>query len=230
MSLYLMCKHFGEDKWLGQKKLPAMIIWKKNLKKSPSCIISLEHWLPIWISHILLRAIRPEAAGIKKRKSSQKRDDGLHFEIERWTKKISWNGNQEKPEKKTSLHHPKSLSSSANFLAPTTKPLERKRSVSVVSFFGPNVEPSSLLPRPKTATPVVPSSRKNSKQHKMKNLSQTVIIIRYYFFSSSSLSHFFLKIVTTFSFALLISRSVLFPLSPPCFHASEMADRFSSSP
>ena len=32
------------------------------------------------------------------------------------------------------------------------------------------------------------------------------------------------------SFQLLISRSVLFPLSPPCFHASEMADRFSSSP
>jgi len=71
---------------------------------------------------------------------------------------------------------------------------ENQRSVSVVSFFGPNVEPSSLLPRPKTATPVVPSSRKKFKQHKMKNLSQTVIIIRYYFFFFfKSFTFFFLK-------------------------------------
>merc|ERR1712156_1105401 len=131
---------------------------------------------------------------------------------------------------KKSLHHPKSLSSSANFLAPYTKPLERKRSVSVVSFFGPNVEPSSLLPRPKTATPVVPSSRKNSKQHKMKKFVSDCDhypLLFFFFFKSFT---FFLKIVTTFSFQLLISRSVLFPLSPPCFRASEMADRFSSSP
>lgn len=103
---------------------------------------------------------------------------------------------------------------------------ENQRSVSVVSFFGPNVEPSSLLPRPKTATPVVPSSRKNSKNEKFVSDCDHYPLL---FFSSSSLSHFFLKIITTFSFALLISRSVLFS-SPPCFHASEMADRFSSSP
>jgi len=167
-----------------------MIIWKKNLKKSPSCIISMEHWLPIRISHILLRAIRPEAVGIKKRKSSQKRDDGRRFEIERWTKVLSWFETKiGKNQKKNHLF---------TILSPYYHQQifwhhigENQRSVSVVSFFGPNVEPSSLLPRPKTATPVVPSSRKKFKQHKMKNLSQTVIIIRYYFFSSSSLSHFF---------------------------------------
>lgn len=207
-----------------------MIIWKKNLKKSPSCIISLEHWLPIWISNILLRAIRPEAAGIKKRKSSQKRDDGRRFEIERWTKVISWFDGQEKEIGKNQKK---------NHLFTILNPYyhqqifwhhqtigENQRSVSVVSFFGPNVEPSSLLPRPKTATPVVPSSRKNSKNEKFVSDCDHYPLL---FFSSSSLSHFFLKIITTFSFALLISRSVLFS-SPPCFHASEMADRFSSSP
>lgn len=47
LSLCLMFKHLAGDKWLGQKKLPAMIVWKKNLKKSPSCIRSLENWLLI---------------------------------------------------------------------------------------------------------------------------------------------------------------------------------------
>jgi len=39
--------------------------------------------------------------------------------------------NWEKSEKKPSLHHPKSLSSSANFLAPYTKPLERIKDLSL---------------------------------------------------------------------------------------------------
>jgi len=96
--------------------------------------------------------------------------------------------------KKPSLHHPKSLLSSANFLAPYTKPLERKRSVSVVSFFGPNVEPSSLLPRPKTATPVVPSSRKNSK-HKMKKFVSDCDHYPLLFFFLLQVFHiFFLKL------------------------------------
>lgn len=48
LSLCLMFKHLADDKWLGQEKLPAMIVWKKkNLKKSPSCIRSLDNWLLI---------------------------------------------------------------------------------------------------------------------------------------------------------------------------------------
>jgi len=59
---------------------------KKNLKTSPSCI---NHWKTdslsdsLSLSLSLTWAIRPEAVGIKKRKSPQKRDDGRHFEIER---------------------------------------------------------------------------------------------------------------------------------------------------
>lgn len=186
-----MCKHFGEDKWLGQKKLPAMIIWKKKSQK-----VTILHYLtgtltPYLNLQHLTKGHQTRSCWNKKEKIFTKTRWRPSF----WNWKMNesyiviWNENREKSEKKPSLHHPKSLLSSANFFWHHIG--ENQRSVSVVSFFGPNVEPSSLLPRPKTATPVVPSSRKKFKQHKMKNLSQTVIIIRYYFFSSSSLSHFF---------------------------------------
>jgi len=140
MSFYPMCEHFGEDKWLGQKKLPAMIVWKKNLKKSPSCI---NHWktdsLSDSLSLSLTWAIRPEAVGIKKRKSQQKRDDGRHFEIERWKEKkvlllLLWFDGQEteirkKPENQKKNHHLFTTLNhyhhqlSSNFFG--SKPLER---------------------------------------------------------------------------------------------------------
>jgi len=146
-----MCEHFGEDKWLGQKKLPAMIVWKKISKSHHLALITgkLTPYLTLSLSLSLTWAIRPEAVGIKKRKSPQKRDDGRHFEIERWKEKkvlllLLWFDGQEteirkKPEtqKKTpSLHHPKSLSSSSSaeqqlFWLQTFGENQR----SVVSFF-----------------------------------------------------------------------------------------------
>jgi len=116
-----MCKHFGEDKWLGQKKLPAMIIWKE--KKSQK--VTILHYLTgtltpyLNLSH-LTKGHQTRSCWNKKEKIFTKTRWRPSF----WNWKMNesyiviWNENWEKPEKKPSLHHPKSLLSSANFLAP----------------------------------------------------------------------------------------------------------------
>jgi len=116
-----MCKHFGEDKWLGQKKLPAMIIWKE--KKSQK--VTILHYLTgtltpyLNLSH-LTKGHQTRSCWNKKEKIFTKTRWRPSF----WNWKMNesyiviWNENREKSEKNPSLHHPKSLLSSANFLAP----------------------------------------------------------------------------------------------------------------
>jgi len=55
----------------------------KNLKKFTTILHYLTGKLTPYLTHSKIWANRPEAVGIKKRKSPQKRDDGRHFQIER---------------------------------------------------------------------------------------------------------------------------------------------------
>jgi len=109
------------------------------------------------------------------------------------------NGNQEKNAEKTTSTLIIIINQAANFFGSKTIG-ENQRSV--VSFFGPKVESSSLLPsRPKTATPVSPFlSRKN--QNTRWKICLRLWSLSYIIFSlSSRLSHLvFRKIIPTFYF------------------------------
>jgi len=71
LSLCLMLKHLADDKWLGQKKLPAMIVWKKISK---SHHLALDHWKTDSLSLLTLTwPIRQEAVGLKEKISTKTR-------------------------------------------------------------------------------------------------------------------------------------------------------------
>jgi len=108
-----MCKHFGEDKWLGQKKLPAMIIWKKKSQK-----VTILHYLTGTLTPYLnlsqhTKGYQTRSCWNKKEKIFTKTRWRLSF----WNWKMNesyimiWNENWEKSEKKhlftnqNSYHH-----------------------------------------------------------------------------------------------------------------------------
>lgn len=72
LSLCLMFKHLADDKWLGQEKLPAMIVWKKKFSKSHH--LALDHWITDSLSLLTLTwPIRQEAVGLKEKISTKTR-------------------------------------------------------------------------------------------------------------------------------------------------------------
>jgi len=136
------------------------------------------------------------------------------------TSMIWWpgNGNQENPRKKL-ITFPSLIiiiiNRAATFKAPN---LWRESKIcSKLTFFGPKVEPSSLLPHPKTATPVwtpVKEKNQNTKWKICLRLWSLSVII----FSSSRLSlFFFLKSSPTFYFLSFDFSLWLFFLHHPIF-------------
>lgn len=119
LSLCLMFKHLADDKWLGQKKLPAMIVWKKISK---SHHLALDHWKTDSLSLLTLTwPIRQEAVGLKEKISTKTRWRSSFWN---WTMKekkeilvmyfycdLVADKNDEKSEKKINIFSP--LTSSA---------------------------------------------------------------------------------------------------------------------
>lgn len=120
LSLCLMFKHLADDKWLGQKKLPAMIVWKKISK---SHHLALDHWKTDSLSLLTLTwPIRQEAVGLKEKISTKTRWRSSFWN---WTMKekkrnssyvlLLWFGGRQKmtnnPKKKINIFLP--LTSSA---------------------------------------------------------------------------------------------------------------------
>lgn len=116
LSLCLMFKHLADDKWLGQKKLPAMIVWKKISK---SHHLALDHWKTDSLSLLTLTwPIRQEAVGLKEKISTKTRWRSSFLKIERWKKKkrnssyvlLLWFGGRQKmtnnPKKKSTSFYP----------------------------------------------------------------------------------------------------------------------------
>jgi len=213
MSLCHLCKQVTRPKEIASDDS-----LEKNLKKSPSCII---HWktdsLSDSLSHLhckqqkaVLRTAeifavyfghQTRSCWNKKEKISTKtrwRPSFWNWKMKGKkslvTSTVIWrpgNGNHEKPRKKTSLHHPKSFSSSAEQQLFWLQHLWRESKICSKLFLDQKSNRHHYYPALKPP-PRLPPSRKKSK-HKMKNLSQTVIIIRYYFFFFSSFTFFFLK-------------------------------------
>jgi len=228
MSLCHLCKQVTRPKEIASDDS-----LEKNLKKSPSCII---HWKTDSLSDSLsltytanskklcyvqpkylqcTLAIRQEAVGIKKRKSPQKRDDGRHFEIERWKEKKSCyfycdltarKRKSGKTQKKTSLHHPKSFSSSAEQQLFWLQHLWRESKICSKLFLDQKSNRHHYYPALKPP-PRLPPSRKKIKTQDEKFVSDC----DHYpllFFLLLVFHFFFLKIVPTFFSSVLISRSV----------------------
>lgn len=175
LSLCLMFKHLADDKWLGQKKLPAMIVWKKISK---SHHLALDHWITDSLSLLTLTwPIRQEAVGLKEKISTKTRWRSSFWN---WTMK-------EKKEilvmyfycdlvadkkwriirkKKSTSFYPLHHQLSNNLFGLQTI---GENQISVVSLsFWTKTWTVIIHPRPKTATPVFSPSRKIKSKYKKK--------------------------------------------------------------
>jgi len=175
LSLCLMFKHLADDKWLGQKKLPAMIVWKKISK---SHHLALDHWKTDSLSLLTLTwPIRQEAVGLKEKISTKTRWRSSFWN---WTMKEKkeilvmyfycdlvadkkWRIIRKKNQHLfTPLHH--QLSNNLFGLQTIGE-----NQISVVSLsFWTKTWTVIIHPRPKTATPVFSPSRKIKSKHKKK--------------------------------------------------------------
>lgn len=188
LSLCLMFKHLAVDKWLGQRKLPAMIVWKKISK---SHHLALDHWKTDSLSLLTLTwPIRQEAVGLKEKISTKTRWRSSFWN---WTMKeekkrnssyvhLLWFGGRQKwriirRKKKSTSFYPLHHQLSDNLFGLQTI---GENQISVVSLsFWTKTWTIIIHPRPKTATPVFsPSRKKNQIKIQEENLSQTVINIR----------------------------------------------------
>lgn len=175
LSLCLMFKHLADDKWLGQKKLPAMIVWKKISK---SHHLALDHWKTDSLSLLTLTwPIRQEAVGLKEKISTKTRWRSSFWN---WTMKeekrnssyvlLLWFGGRQKmtnnPKKNQHLFTPLHHQLSNNLFGLQTI---GENQISVVSLsFWTKTWTVIIHPRPKTATPVFSPSRKIKSKYKKK--------------------------------------------------------------
>lgn len=174
LSLCLMFKHLADDKWLGQKKLPAMIVWKKISK---SHHLALDHWKTDSLSLLTLTwPIRQEAVGLKEKISTKTRWRSSFWN---WTMKEKkeilvmyfycdlvadkkWRIIRKKSTSFYPLHH--QLSNNLFGLQTIGE-----NQISVVSLsFWTKTWTVIIHPRPKTATPVFSPSRKIKSKYKKK--------------------------------------------------------------
>jgi len=177
LSLCLMFKHLADDKWLGQKKLPAMIVWKKISK---SHHLALDHWKTDSLSLLTLTwPIRQEAVGLKEKISTKTRWRSSFWN---WTMKekkrnssyvlLLWFGGRQKwriIRKKSTSFYPLHHQLSNNLFGLQTI---GENQISVVSLsFWTKTWTVIIHPRPKTATPVFPRQEKSNQNTRRKFVS-----------------------------------------------------------